>query len=90
MSAHARAPLSTVDMNLHEVGRTAAQRLLNAMNGGRAHGVEYLPCQLLARESTGLNTAPNRSPVTGRQSPNGTLGSWGHRCFVPRTATWPT
>ena len=50
----ARVPLSTVDMNLHEVGRTAAQRLLHAINGGTVHGVEYLPCQLLARESTGL------------------------------------
>ena len=50
------------------LGRTAAQRLLNAMNGGRAHGVEYLHCQLLARESTGLKTVTNRSPETGRSS----------------------
>jgi DNA-binding LacI/PurR family transcriptional regulator len=50
------------------LGRTAAQRLLNAMNGGRAHGIEYLHCQLLARESTGLKTVTNRSPETGRSS----------------------
>ena len=36
MSAHARVPLSTVDMDLHEVGRTAAQRLLEAIDGHRS------------------------------------------------------
>ena len=54
MSAHARVPISTVDMNLHEVGRTAAQRLLEAINGRSPHGVELLPCQLVLRESTGI------------------------------------
>jgi LacI family transcriptional regulator len=54
MSTHARVPLSTVDMNLHEVGRVAAQRLIHSMNGGIAQGIEYLPCQLLLRESTGF------------------------------------
>jgi LacI family transcriptional regulator len=68
MSAHARVPLSTVDMNLHEVGRTAAQRLLSAINGGKAHGVECLPCQLLARESTGLKAAPRSSPGPAARS----------------------
>jgi LacI family transcriptional regulator len=58
MSAHARVPLSTVDMNLHEVGRAAAQRLLQAINGGTRHGIEYLPCQLVVRESTGVRRAP--------------------------------
>ncbi|HTT88280.1 MAG TPA: substrate-binding domain-containing protein [Acidimicrobiales bacterium] len=38
MSAHVRVPLSTVDIDLHEVGRTAAQRLLEAMNGHTSHG----------------------------------------------------
>jgi LacI family transcriptional regulator len=55
MSAHARVPISTVDMNLHEVGRTAAQRLLEAINGRPSHGTELLPCQLVLRESTGLS-----------------------------------
>ncbi len=56
MSAHARVPLSTVDMDLHEVGRLAAERLLGSINGRSAHGLEYLPCKLLARESTGVQT----------------------------------
>jgi LacI family transcriptional regulator len=49
--------VSTVDMDLHEVGRTAAQRLLEAINGHRSHGVEFLPCRLLPRESTDLVAA---------------------------------
>jgi LacI family transcriptional regulator, galactose operon repressor len=57
MSAHARVPLSTVDMDLHEVGRVAAQRVLEAINGLPAHGTEYLGCQLVVRESTGLQGA---------------------------------
>ena len=60
MSAHARVPLSTVDMDLHEVGRTAAQRLLEAIDGHRSHGVEFLPCRLLPRESTDLTAASSR------------------------------
>jgi LacI family transcriptional regulator len=60
MSAHARVPLSTVDMNLHEVGRTAAQRLLEAIDGHRSHGIEFLPCRLLARESTDVTAASRR------------------------------
>ena len=59
MSAHARVPLSTVDMDLHEVGRTAAQRLLEAIDGTR-RGVEFLPCRLLPRESTDLPAASAR------------------------------
>lgn len=58
MSAHARVPLSTIDMDMHEVGRVAAQRLLESINGVAAHGVQYLPCQLVARDSTGLQAAP--------------------------------
>ena len=60
MSAHARVPLSTVDMDLHEVGRTAAQRLLEAIDGHRSHGVEFLPCRLLPRESTDVTAAFSR------------------------------
>jgi LacI family transcriptional regulator len=60
MSAHARVPLSTVDRDLHEVGRTAAQRLLEAIDGHRSHGVEFLPCRLLPRESTDLTAASAR------------------------------
>ena len=54
MASHARVPISSVDMNLHEVGRVAAQRLLGAIEGQGAHGLEHLPCQLVVRQSTGL------------------------------------
>jgi LacI family transcriptional regulator len=55
-----QVPLSTVDMDLHEVGRTAAQRLLEAIDGRKSHGIEFLPCRLLARESTDLIAASSR------------------------------
>ena len=61
MSAHARVPLSTVDMDLHEVGRTAAQRLLEAIDGHRSHGVEFLPCRLLPPNR---RTLPPLSPAS--------------------------
>jgi len=70
MSAHARVPLSTVDMSLHEVGRVAAGRLLQAINGAAVHGTQYLPCQLVLRESTGLQARSGRPPgPVARPSP---------------------
>ncbi|MBV9381705.1 MAG: LacI family DNA-binding transcriptional regulator [Streptosporangiaceae bacterium] len=47
-----RPPLTTVDMNLRELGRTAAERLLAAINGQFAAGVQRLPCSLVLRESS--------------------------------------
>jgi LacI family transcriptional regulator len=47
-----RPPLTTIDMNLTEVGRTAARLLLAAIDGRPAHGTHLVPCQLVAREST--------------------------------------
>jgi LacI family transcriptional regulator len=47
-----RPPLTTIDMNLTEVGRTAARLLLAAIDGHAAHGTHLVPCQLVAREST--------------------------------------
>ena len=47
-----RPPLTTIDMNLTEVGRTAARLLLAAIDGHPAHGTHLVPCQLVAREST--------------------------------------
>ncbi len=57
MSAKARVPISTVDMNLHEVGPAAARRLLHLMDGGVPVGVEYLPSQLITRESTAATSS---------------------------------
>jgi len=53
MAAACRPPLTTVDMNLTQLGRTAAQRLLAAIEGRPSHGLHTLPCELVIRESTG-------------------------------------
>jgi len=47
-----RPPLTTVDMNLRQLGRTAGERLLAAIEGHPSSGVELLPCNLVIREST--------------------------------------
>jgi LacI family transcriptional regulator len=52
MATACRPPLTTVDMNLRELGRTAAERLLAAIEGTFAPGVEKLPCSLVVRESS--------------------------------------
>lgn len=51
MALAARPPLTTVDMNLGEVGRVAALRLLEAIDGSADGGVRTVPCQLVVRES---------------------------------------
>jgi LacI family transcriptional regulator len=49
----ARPPLTSVDLNLHEVGRVAASRLLSAVRGERLEaGTEYIDCNLVQRQST--------------------------------------
>jgi LacI family transcriptional regulator len=47
-----RPRLTSVDMNFETLGRTAAQRLVEAIRGEQRHGVEALPCRLVIREST--------------------------------------
>jgi LacI family transcriptional regulator len=47
-----RPPLSSIDMVLEEVGRTAARALFSAINGDPIAGVHRLPCRLVMREST--------------------------------------
>jgi LacI family transcriptional regulator len=53
IATHARPPLTTVDMNLHDLGREAAQRLLARLEGDDAAGTIRLPCTLVVRESSG-------------------------------------
>jgi LacI family transcriptional regulator len=48
-----RPPLTTVDMNLHDLGREAAKRLLARVEGERAEGTIRLPCRLVVRASCG-------------------------------------
>jgi LacI family transcriptional regulator len=50
-----RPPLTTIDMNLHEVGSTAAEALLAAINTGSLEpGIRRIDCRLVPRESTAV------------------------------------
>ena len=48
----ARPPLTTVDLNLHDVGRCASERLLAMLEGEHEPGTVRLPCNLVIRESS--------------------------------------
>jgi LacI family transcriptional regulator, galactose operon repressor len=48
-----RPPLTTVDMNLTELGREAARRLIEMIDGKQLRGVRRLPCSIVVRESCG-------------------------------------
>jgi LacI family transcriptional regulator len=52
VAADARVPLTTVDMNLQELGRTAARQLFSAMEGPPQSGVRRQDCRLVIRQST--------------------------------------
>jgi LacI family transcriptional regulator, galactose operon repressor len=52
LSTNARPPLTSIDMNLQELGRTAAQALFDALDGSPRSGVEALACRLVIRGST--------------------------------------
>lgn len=47
-----RPQLSSVDMDLEALGRTAAQRLFAAISGTEGRGVQHSACRLVARGST--------------------------------------
>src|SRR6266700_1385202 len=52
IAAACRPPLTTVDMNLRELGRTAGEELLSAIDGRPSSGLRRLPCSLVLRESS--------------------------------------
>ncbi len=52
IAAACRPPLTTVDMNLRELGRTAGEELLSAIEGRPSSGLRRLPCSLVLRESS--------------------------------------
>jgi LacI family transcriptional regulator len=52
MALASRPPLTTVDLELEELGRRTAQLLLEAIAGSPEHGVIELPTRLITREST--------------------------------------
>jgi LacI family transcriptional regulator len=53
IAAATRPPITTIDMNLHELGRQAGLRLLEMVDGPRPSGIERLPCRLVVRQSCG-------------------------------------
>jgi LacI family transcriptional regulator len=54
LTTGSRPQLTSVDMNLEELGRQAAQRLFAAIEGDDQSGIESLPCRLVIRASTAL------------------------------------
>jgi LacI family transcriptional regulator len=52
LAGNARPPLSTIDMNLEQLGRQAALRLFDAMENPPGSGIVTLPCRLVPRGST--------------------------------------
>lgn len=52
MALASRPPLTTIDMDLTEIGRMAALRLLDAINSEPAPGLHTVPCRLVVRESS--------------------------------------
>ncbi|MDX6263089.1 MAG: LacI family transcriptional regulator [Kribbellaceae bacterium] len=52
MASASRPPLTTVDLQLEELGRRTATLLLDAIAGDPHHGVLELPTHLIPREST--------------------------------------
>ena len=59
MAEACRPPLTTIDPNLAELGRVAAGKLLQAIEGGALEeGRLRLPCDLVIRHSTGAATPP--------------------------------
>jgi LacI family transcriptional regulator len=54
VAVETRPPLSSVDMNLRELGRQAGLTLLSVINGEEvAPGIRALPCTLRVRQSSG-------------------------------------
>jgi len=69
MVGGAEPPLSSIDMCLVDVGRTAAEHLLSAIGGHPTFGSHIVPCRLVLRGSSGPSNAPvagpPASPATG-------------------------
>ena len=60
IAAATRPPLTSIDMNLKELGREAGRRLLERIAGARLRGVHRLPCSLIVRESCGAGRPDRR------------------------------
>jgi len=66
IATQARPPLSSISMDLEELGRLAARLLFTAIDGGGGAGVHVVPTRLVVRGSTTLAPAPEiQVPATG-------------------------
>jgi LacI family transcriptional regulator len=63
MVAGAEPPLSSIDMCLVDVGRTAAEHLLSAIGGHPTFGSQIVPCRLVIRGSSGTPPAAPGAPL---------------------------
>lgn len=61
-AADCRPPLTTVDLNLEQLGTTAVTHLFAALDGQPRSGVIRQPCRLVVRESTAPLPAQARNP----------------------------
>lgn len=62
-AAECRPPLTTVDLNLEQLGATAVEHLLAALDGRKAAGTLRQPGRLVVRESTGpVRALPHQPP----------------------------
>lgn len=52
MALSSRPPLTTIDLRLEDLGRRAAEMLLDAMAGNPHHGTEFTPMDLVPRASS--------------------------------------
>jgi LacI family transcriptional regulator len=57
MAAATRPALTSVDLNLKDLGREAGVRLMEMIGGARLKGVYRLPCTLVVRDSCGAPRA---------------------------------
>ncbi|WP_253774077.1 LacI family DNA-binding transcriptional regulator [Goodfellowiella coeruleoviolacea] len=58
MALGCQPPLTSVDMELEKLGRTAADLLLAAINGEASPGRHTHPCRLVIRDSTAASSTP--------------------------------
>ncbi len=54
IAAECRPPLTTVDLNLEQLGAAAVKHLFAALDGNPSSGVVRMPTRLIVRESTGV------------------------------------
>ena len=57
MAEATRPPLTTIDMNLKEMGHETGRLLMRLMAGEEVSGVKRLPCSLVIRDSCGAERA---------------------------------